>query len=249
MIKNKLCRKPTADSYIRLIANNLPDRYSRDEATIPISQRLKNDPELLEDEIWRIFEVETYIFDPGWDYSPHIHPKSYESWVMVLCKLADEGLLNRNQLVGGILTGLSMGFMNTTINGYVKFAKSLRPSKSEILAHQERFLQLLASQQSQVVTFALNNLKAICREAEFAVKEFIAAAPHTTYSPVKAHAKSTLLILTSIVRKHPNLMNKAASLAIEGLSNDAVEIQGQYLKALREWITPDDTDLIGIADG
>ena len=75
LMKTNMCRKPESDGYIRLMANRLPDNWHNNDEHVPLSEKLRKAPDLLEEDIWRLFEVETMTFCCDW-LSPEIKENS-----------------------------------------------------------------------------------------------------------------------------------------------------------------------------
>ena len=125
LIKSGVCQKPSSEGYIELMASSMPGPWHANKGPmVPLSEKLLAEPELLREDVWRLFEVETIAFKFDYYYDRRSSSK-YETWPLALKRLADEGHLDRNRLVDACLSGLSTGFKNNVLSGYATPAKAL----------------------------------------------------------------------------------------------------------------------------
>jgi len=225
MIKTGLCRKPASPGYIQLMTDRLPDSWSftgEDREYMPLSRKLLADPELLDDEVWRLFEVDTYAFG-GWE-SPET-PKGYESWSAAIRRLSEEGHLDRNRLLDSSLSGLTMGFNKRALTDYISFHNYLEPAVDEIVARQQTYLDLISSQSSHVVTFALKMLKVIDKAKAMDDAVFLASASCLMSMQTKTQPKTGLVLMKRILKRNGGLASLAARTAAGGLTHPSADIQ------------------------
>ncbi len=238
--------RSTSDAYIRRMVEDLPDRFYLKDRGIqytPISDKLKKQPELLETEIWRLFEVQTTAFGPYY----FVEKDKRETWSAALRRLAEEGLIDRQRLIDGALRGLTAGFTNRdTLSGYMKFHDTLKPTKEELFARQRNHIDLLSHAAGHVVSFALGHLKTLNKYKQLDDAAFTAACTPLITSRVKSQSKTALTLLKQIVRRSPHLRPAILRAVINGLSHESPDIQEQTLACLGIWLKPDDTEFFEI---
>ena len=104
-----VAKKPTSEGYVRLMVQGLPDECHVNNFT-PLSQKLRANPDLLEDELWRLFEVETHAFSLDQSKNNPHAPANYESWSTAVLKLAADGRIDRERLLDASFSGITAGF-------------------------------------------------------------------------------------------------------------------------------------------
>ncbi len=233
LIKRGICKKPTSDGYIELMASSMPGYWGEREEDhfIPLSAKLLAEPDLLKNEVWRLFEVDTAAFKNESFYKQRASPE-YETWAMALKRLTNEGHLDRNRLLDSTLSGLSTGLKSNTLAGYAKFHDSLSPTSPEMCARQQTYLDLISSQTPAVVTFALRNLKSIEKEGKLDAPAFVRCIGPVLCGRQKTQPKAALTLLKRIASRHPDLAGDIAMAASEALMHESPEIQEQSLKLL-----------------
>ncbi len=233
LIKKGVCQKPASDGYLELMASSMPGSWGEkdDDNFIPLSKKLLAESELLKDEVWRLFEIDTVAFKNESFYENHASSQ-YETWAMALKRLACEKHLDRDRLLDASLSGLSTGVKANTLSGYAKFHDSLEPTAAEVCARQQTYLDLISSQTPAVVTFALRNLKLIEKEKKLDAPAFVRAVSTVLCGHQKAQPKAALMLLKKIAGRHPELGRDVAVAASEGLTHEAPDIQERSLKLL-----------------
>ena len=102
LILRGICRKPTSDAYITWMSHAVP--YADNNGSL--SQRLSDDPDALQD-VWRIFEIEAAA---PWSYEEDAElAHGREDWPTALDKLAQQGLLDRQQVLDASLKARAPG--------------------------------------------------------------------------------------------------------------------------------------------
>ena len=76
------------------------------EPHVRLGDRLLAEPDLLETEVWRLFEVETSAFAFDWQSRQPTLPADHESWPQALARLAAAGALDRQRLLDASLDAL-----------------------------------------------------------------------------------------------------------------------------------------------
>ena len=178
-------------------------------------QALKADRGLLEDEVWRLFEVEG-----GGDTSLAAHDKysaDRNSWSWALLQLSGEGLLSRDRLLDASLAALQRDFAPFRAGWFSRFHESLQPTQAERLARKERYLGLVASAVPATASFAV---KALRQAGPLSLEDVGQLAP--------ALASSATGVVRDAVRLLPSSV-RSAELAAEHLPHRSADIQSALL--------------------
>ncbi|MGV3721911.1 MAG: DUF6493 family protein, partial [Actinomycetota bacterium] len=148
LVRSGLIPTPDEDAYIIGLIGQIWPRS-------PL-ELLRSDPQLLEQDVWRFFEVEG-----GGEDSLAARDKYSRgdySWGHALKTLAEEGLLDRQRLLDASLDALQRDFAQFRAGWFSAFHESQSPTLEERAARQERYLALLGSRIAPTVSFALKAL-------------------------------------------------------------------------------------------
>lgn len=246
LIKEGLCKKPKSEGYTRLMVTQLPHsvNWQKDADKYELlSARILKDPDLLEDEIWRLFEVENAAFT--YEYTPN---EKCETWCTALCKLSESGKVDRQKLINSCLSGLTTGFKNNSLSGYIKVHDKLNPTIDELFERQQSYLDLLSNRAQHVVTFALKILKELDKKKKLNAEEFVRSIGSIFAIKSKTQPVTALKILENILKSRRDLTSKACKIVTEGLTHESADIQEACINFLEKWINPDDKELLAIID-
>jgi Family of unknown function (DUF6493) len=180
-----------------------------------VYEALKADPALLDDEVWRLFEVEG-----GGDTSLAAHDKycgERQSWTWALLQLSRDGLLPHDRLLDASLEALRRDFGAFRAGWFSRFHEAMRPSPDERAARTDRYLTLLHSPIPATVSFAV---KALRRAGPL---------PASAVEPLSAALRSSA---GSVVREVLELLlpsSRSAQLAAGYLPHRSIEIQTALL--------------------
>ncbi len=232
LIKAGLCQKPSANAYGRVIEFGAYE-WHWDQRTVPISQQLLDEPELLED-VWLLFEadVTAFYFDP---VEQHGRNPAHESWSTALLRLSERGRVDRLRLLDACLDGLGHAPSNAALTGLIRFHDRLQPTTEEIHPRQADYLKLLASRATHVVTFALDVLSQLEKAGSLDADAFFAAVPAVFALKPKGQSKAALTLAAKLATRKPELVPAAVNVAIEALAHESAEVQKQAIEMLEGW--------------
>src|SRR5262249_28739655 len=120
-----------------------------------------NDPELLEREVWRLFEVEgngEFSLAARDKYS-----RNEATWEAGLVALAAEESLPRARLLDASLDALQRDFAQFRAGWFSRFHEALEPTIEERSERRERYLDLVSSKIPPTMSFALSALSKLDR--------------------------------------------------------------------------------------
>ncbi|HEX8205356.1 MAG TPA: DUF6493 family protein [Solirubrobacteraceae bacterium] len=229
LMKEGLIERPRTDGYV-LAFVALQDRASRGDRSL--RQALEADPDLLEHEVWRIFEVEG-----GGDLSLAAIDKysgGYDDeltgWAGTLKAFADEGTLDRDRLLDASLDALGRDFSSFRAGWYSRFHETLEPTVEERVARLDAYLRLVGSSIANTASFALKAVEAVDKAgalpASADLPERLAPA---LASERKGTVKKALALLERAAGREPALRETVALAACEALAHEEAEVQGRAL--------------------
>lgn len=231
-IRDGLCRKPTADGYYRQFAGHLMRTgfYHRGEKVPPISAQLLADPALLDD-VEGLFRVEHNGFNTNGWLTKGAAP-DYESWTDALVKLADQGHLDRAELLALALQGLRLDLKQNQLAGFHGFYKRMAPTAEEQLRHQGDYIALLCQPVGHVVKFAIEMLAAVEKAGALDTGPVVSEIQPVLASGGKGNAVAALKLLKRIVARQKGADPATLAAVGEALRHVEPDVQSQALDLL-----------------
>ena len=165
-------------------------------------ENLLDDPDLLDDEVWRIFELapaKTTIH-MGLDitkiaaaYDPQL--AAANSWAYVLRDLSREGRLDRQRLLSASLGSLLRNTEARNTVWFCRFHEFLEPTTEERHARQATYLQLLSHPLPAVVELALDALSLVGKDQRLDAPRLIEAIGPVFHLQPKAQPLAAVRLL------------------------------------------------------
>jgi hypothetical protein len=228
LIREGVVDRPESDEYIRLMFFNW--HYSFHPRDTPdttehgwrvyasVHDAMIDQPELLEYEVWRLFEV-------GPRANAHFGGSLSKWWTEGLVTLAAEGRIDRTRLLAACLQALNRDFSAYQCRWYKQIHDDLLPTLEEASACQSQYMRLLSARQPTVVKFAVKNLSVLAAGGELPAEPFIAEVDAVLYAMPKVTALAALRLLGKVVREHPVHTRTALQAATAGLSHHHPDVQ------------------------
>ena len=116
-----LCKRPQSDNYSRGMVAWLG------HAGGGVYNALCADPELLEEEIWKIFQVGVHLYESG-----------ANGWFAALTRLVEEGRIPRDRLLDACLEALEADFREDQSRYFIRLYEFLSPTSEERSERAER---------------------------------------------------------------------------------------------------------------
>lgn len=152
LVRAGVAGKPAPATYINLMVNGIAWRnWPKDAKHVLLSTLLLEDKDLLESEVWQLFETEHRAFAKDWVAARPNTPENHETWTLALTRLANAGRIDRARLIDAALNGMASGLKPAAIGGIVNFAEALKISIDELSTRQVMLCQLLANQTGTAV--------------------------------------------------------------------------------------------------
>jgi Family of unknown function (DUF6493) len=229
-VREGLIERPDVTAYTRALvaAAGLGERYWNEDSAY---QALIEDAALLEEDVWRIFEV-----DVGQEL---VNARVYEReggetlgkpvgncWLYALTRLSAERRLDRQRLLDASLAALQRDFRASFVGWYAKLHEALEPTREERAARLETYLALLASPVPAVVKEGVTALKELDAQPEQLAR---AAGPALT-QPQKGLALDVLRLLARAAEDEPAVLETVA----DALAHERADVQERALALLEQ---------------
>jgi hypothetical protein len=221
LVREGECNKPDGLDYVRAMVRHAARLGPAGHTNRDLHEALLKDPELLEEDVWRIFELEEKVLSAGWF-----------DWDTTLIQLSSEAVISRERLIDECLGALRRDFAPGVAQSFTAFHDQLGPSIDEMTRRTDEYLVLLGSPVESTVGFALRHLTQVERTGTLDGRTLIEhLAPAVTVRP-KGHAKRAVALLAKAVKSEPALTPDALDIALDALSHHAVEVQDAALKLI-----------------
>ena len=239
LIAAGVCPKPAVAGYVREMATALTMQRPR-EPHVRLGDRLLAEPDLLETEVWRLFEVETSAFAFDWQSRQPKLPADHESWPQALARLAAAGALDRQRLLDASLDALWVMDNGTLLGNVCRFHALLAPSVDEEDARAGRYAELLRHRAGAVVGFALPRIAALVGRGRLTLEELLPRLAAVFELKAKSHPLAAL----KLVARGAKGLTGSALLPVLGaaLRHHAADVQGAALDLLASGGVPPGSD-------
>jgi len=221
-----LCKRPQSDNYSRGMVAWLG------HAGGGVYNALCVDPVLLEDELWKIFQVGVPLYESG-----------ANGWFTALARLAEEGRIPRARLLDASLDALEADFREDHSRGYIRLYAFLSPTLEERSERAERYLGLVESRNASTVAFALRALHELVPKKRLhadALLEHLRPA-------LLARSKGIVLSAVQLLQKgdwgNGDSHARVALLAAEALANPDAQVEKKALDVIQRYANPPGHDL------
>jgi Family of unknown function (DUF6493) len=168
-VREGLIEPPEGDDYLRGLVDGVSSTRADLEQLDSVYRGLIADPQLLEREVWQLFDVDVgseLSHANTWRQKVEGEPRegytrSDNLWLYALTRLADEGRLDRQRLLDASLDALMRDFRASTVGWYVKLHEALKPTRAERVERLDGYLALVTSPAPAVVKEGLAALREI----------------------------------------------------------------------------------------
>lgn len=214
LVLRGLCPKPETPWYTLALLSAVPLKRFGNGPTL--RKWLLERPDLLEDEIWRIFRVEG-----GGENSLSARDKfagQGSDWTSALLELANDGALPRGRLLDESLGALGRDLPAFQAGWFSRFHELLQPTQDERGARVPTYLALLGSPIPATVSFAV---KALAKAGPLPEDELLGFIGPVLSDAPQGTAKAALRLLP--------VNASAAEVACQGLLHQSADVQAAAL--------------------
>ncbi len=200
------------------------------------------DPGLLEDEVWRLFEVPEAAnllgarfrrrFENAW------HARCTGTWEAALVTLSEQGRLNRDRLLDACLDAFLRDFPANRVGWYARLHDRLAPTIGETDARAGKYLALLAANASHGVSLGQRACGRLLAAGLLPVADFLAASPPALLFPHKNIAVAQLKLIGKVARD-PSVRGPALAAAAEAFNHERLDVEEAALDLIGKLGVPD----------
>ena len=195
------------------------------------------DPGLLDDEVWRLFEV------PG---AARELAKCKGTWEEALATLSERGLLDRGRLLDACLDAFFKDFPASQEGWYVTFHDRMAPSIDEVAARTAKYIALLATNSALGVSLAQRACDRLLSVGRLPVAELCAASSFPLLFPNKGVATRQVKLLGKVARE-PSLRALALATAADAFGHERLDVQEAALDLIGKLGVPEGAEAAVIA--
>jgi hypothetical protein len=239
LIRAGLSSKPESDNYTLGMITTVCPYYERKRT---IYSAVLDDPELLREDIWRLFEVEgnTGSSLAGRDK----YQKGPENtWSYALLRLVKERKLPRKRLLDASLDALARDFGTFQAGWFSRFHEALDPTLKERAVRFQEYTSLLASRIAPTVSFALKALLLLTKNDLVEPKALLASITPALANRHKGTVQSALQLLDQVGKRNPKLHSQIDAVLAEALLHASPDVHKKALDLLARSNEPIGADL------
>jgi hypothetical protein len=228
LMRAGVIERPSTEGYIRLLANSYleidPER----------------DADVMETEIWRLFEVETSAFDRF----PEL-----DGWGRRLSEWSQRGQIDRDRLINATVDALWRNFRLPIRTGLLRFLETLDPTEDEIVVREESFRELLRSEYGPIVGLALKSLARLQKANRLNVEKLLEAVSAAFGISSLAQPKAALALVDRSTKNSPQHLPAALNAVTAALNHASADVQEIAVDLLAKWKKLDPSlDLGGVVE-
>ena len=254
LVVSGVVERPEGDAYTRSMVVGIggPSGYQRLES---VYEGLRADPELLDEEVWRIFEAEVgaeLANAQVWSYKVVNDPtKGYEQhgnrWTHALVQVAAADQRHRARLLDASLDALARDFRPSTLGWYANVHEALEPTREERELRLERYLALLSVPAPAAMKAGLAGLRGA---GDAVPAEGLAlVAPGALTQKQKNIAVETLALLAEAAVREPHARPVVLDAVAQALGHERADVQERALALLEtEPAAAPRATVLGLAD-
>ncbi len=238
LVREGICPKPIHPHYALAMISGINSRTPGGK----VINRLREDPELLDDEVWKLFEFEGAGDNCLVNYDSW---KPGRPWITALCTLAKSGELPRDRLLDCSLDALGRDFNPYRARWFSLFHDAMKPTDDERLARANRYLDLLMSTGPATVTWAPKIVEKLDKQQPYPADQLTEGISPVLKSRQKGVVKKTLKLLDRTAKREPASARAISLVAAEGLAHEAVDVQEAAMQTIAKHGAPSDDELCG----
>jgi len=236
LVRAGVAERPRSATYINLMVNGIASRnWQKDAVHVPLSTLLREDRELLETEIWQLFETDTRAFAMDYLAASGSKPDNHETWTEALIRLAKAGHIDGARLIDATLNGMASGLRPAAIGGFVHFAEALGISVEELSSRQSMLGQLLANQTGTAVSFALEGLTRLEKAKLLDRDALLEAIEPALLFPKKSQANAAIALLKVLAKNDETRRQRYLLAAARALSNVSDDVQRRATELIESY--------------
>jgi hypothetical protein len=191
----------------------------------PISQVLLAEPDLLADEIWRLFTVP----DAGQvlEQADHRyeHDTVRQTWAQALALVSAKGQVDRGRLIDACLDAFSADFHPNRVAWYGTMLAELDPTMDELADRAQRYVGLLATTSKVGVALGQAGIRKLLEAGRLDVRLLLDGCAPALLFPQKNIALAQLKLIDLVISKVPEEAGAAVAAVTAAFGHQRQDIQ------------------------
>lgn len=236
LVRDGTIPTPETDWYtLRLIAERSSPR-----------ETIAADPALLDDELWRLFEIEgsgEFCLAARDKYAAPA-----DTWEAALLDLAAASADHRERLLDASLDALNRDFSTFRAGWFSRFHEALEPSVDERTARVGQYAALLRSPVKPTLTMAIAALSAVDAAGQLHGSTILGRLGQVLTGAASSTATSAIRLLRAVGARDRASSGRAARDLVDALAHPSTEVQAAALAAIDDLVAGRDeqlADLLG----
>ncbi len=236
-----LADRPDHPNYYQGMISGIAGSRGPTEEDASLEQCLLDDPGLLDDEVWRLFEYD----GAGENSLANFDRFSWGGkWSDALLSLMNAGRLPRERLLSCSLDALDRDFNHYRAKWFAAFYDALKASPEETADHAPRYLRLLGVSAPNIVSWAFKKVERLAKTGAYDAGALIAGLQPVLQSRQKGIVKKALALLAKTAKQSPDASRDVALAAVTALGHEAADVQEAAMKIIDQTGTPGDGELV-----
>jgi hypothetical protein len=205
-----------------------------------VEQSLRNDPALLEHEVWQLFEHEGGGENSLANFDRFGRGGSWSEGLLALMRSGD---LPRERLLRCSLEALQRDFNHYRAKWFADFHDALQPTRDEQRGFADTYLQLLGVSAPNIVSWTYKKVESLVKDGALSATELIPGLRPVLQARTKGIVLKTLKLLDRVLKKSPQFALEASRMAVTALAHEDAEVQGAVLDLVDKFGNRDDDEL------
>lgn len=245
-----LCDKPSGEGYVLGMIESLPS-WRRAPSSLwdretSLAERIRSTPDIRDEDIWRLFEVEGGGDVSLSNFDKYIGGKKTTGWTGALIELSDEGTLSRDRLLDESLGALGRDFAQFRAGWFSRFHEAMAPTLEERVTRRDNYLRLLGSVIPPTVSFALKAVLQLEKAGELAPVDVARFVGPVLQARAKGTVASGLKLIANAAKADPRISGELAKIATSALIHEAADVQKKALDVIDTLGGARDPELVAV---
>ncbi len=228
LLSKNLIERPTNPNYYLGMIQAAIGRLK----TMPLLKFLESSPDLLEHEIWMLFELDgtaevSFTNADRWSRE--------EQWGATLTKLASRGKLDRKRLFEASLSALDRDFNHYRASWFFEFFDLLEPTDAELKKYADRFLHLMRAAAPNVATWAFGKVKTLAKKGAYSTAAITENIDSLLRSKAKGEVLDALKFLAELATQYSKDTGDLVNTVAIALLHEKGDVQLAAFKLLEKW--------------
>ncbi|MFF6909780.1 DUF6493 family protein [Streptomyces sp. NPDC012389] len=234
------CPIPATDSVVEGWSERISSaRWNgRTSSRVPLVGLLRSDPHVAV-LAPRLFELPELPPQVGW----YDTPDSPDHWPAALCALAEEGVLDRSQLVERCVTRLVRGGKAGDQRFFLAVLQQLSPTEDEERNHLRDWMGMAADAVSVVASHAQDVLARLDARGELSTRDLAEVSGSVLFRREKKLVRGQLILLGKVLSRDPSTAGELLPVVAEAFGNEDIALQERALKLIARHLPADDAPL------